>query len=126
MRAVDTNVVVRLIIRDDPRQVASAESFVTSGAWVSILALTETVWVLSSAYNLGSQEIATAVEKLLSHKHMVFQDRDIVAAALEDFRAKPVLGFSDCLMLQPARNSGHLPLGTFDRRLATLPDTHKL
>ena len=50
MRAVDTNVLVRLITRDDSRQAASAESFVEKGAWVSVLALTEAAWVLSTVY----------------------------------------------------------------------------
>jgi predicted nucleic-acid-binding protein len=50
MPAVDTNVLVRLIVRDDPRQVRAAEAFVQEGAWVSLLALAETTWVLASAY----------------------------------------------------------------------------
>ena len=47
MRAVDTNVLVRLIARDDSRQVESAESFIENGAWVSVLALAEATWCLS-------------------------------------------------------------------------------
>jgi predicted nucleic acid-binding protein len=54
MRAVDTNVLVRLITRDDPKQVAAAESFVTKGAWVSHVVLAETLWVLESVYELGA------------------------------------------------------------------------
>jgi predicted nucleic acid-binding protein len=53
MRAVDTNVLVRLITRDDPRQTASAESFITKGAWVSPLTLAEAMWVLGSVYELS-------------------------------------------------------------------------
>jgi predicted nucleic-acid-binding protein len=53
MRAVDTNVIVRLIVRDDPQQTAAAEHFVEKGAWVSNLALAETVWVLDSVYGLS-------------------------------------------------------------------------
>jgi predicted nucleic acid-binding protein len=49
-----------------------------------------------------------------------------VAAALELFRAKPSLGFSDCLTLQLARQAGHLPLGTFDRSLSKITGTQKL
>ena len=51
MRAVDTNVVVRLITRDQPKPVAAAETFVAKGAWVSLLALAETTWVLSAVYD---------------------------------------------------------------------------
>ena len=126
MRAVDTNVLVRLIIRDNPRQVASAEDFIGTGAWVSVLALAETTWVLSSVYELTAKQQATAIEMLLNHRHLVLQDPDMVAAALEIFRSRPALGFSDCLMLQAARKAGHLPLGTFDRNLAKVGGTKKL
>lgn len=54
---------------------------------------------------------------LLQHKHLTLQDSDVIAAALDLFRSRPALGFSDCLMLELARRSGHLPLGTFDRKL---------
>jgi predicted nucleic acid-binding protein len=63
---------------------------------------------------------------LLNHRDLVLQDPETVAEALELFRARPALGFSDCLMLQLARKAGHLPLGTFDRRLAKVDGTEKL
>jgi predicted nucleic-acid-binding protein len=126
MRAVDTNVLVRLITRDDASQAASADSFVEKGAWVSILALAEAAWVLTSVYELRAKDLARAIEMLLNHRDLVLQEADAVAQALELFRAKPALGFSDCLMLQLARKSGHLPLGTFDRNLAKVEGTQKL
>jgi len=49
-----------------------------------------------------------------------------VRAALDHFRAKPALGFSDCLVLEIARKAGHLPLGTFDRGLAKLEGVKRL
>lgn len=126
MRAVDTSVLVRLITRDDSRQVASAESFINKGAWVSVLALAEATWVLATVYELSSKDLARAIEMLLNHRDLVLQDPESVAAALDLFRAKPALGFSDCLMLQLARKAGHLPLGTFDRNLAKVEGTQKL
>jgi predicted nucleic-acid-binding protein len=51
MRAPDTNVLVRLITRDDKQQVAAADAFIASGAWVPHLALAETIWVLASVYD---------------------------------------------------------------------------
>lgn len=48
MRAVDTNVLVRLVARDDARQVDAAEAFVERGAWVSHLVLAEMTWVLGA------------------------------------------------------------------------------
>ena len=126
MRAVDTNVLVRLVTRDDARQVGAAEEFVERGAWVSHLVLAEATWVLTSVYERAPADIATAVDMLLNHEHLTLQDPDAVAAAVEDFRDRPALGFSDCLVLAIARKAGHLPLGTFDRSLAKLAGTHRL
>lgn len=120
MRAVDSNLLVRLVTRDDPRQTAAAERFVESGAWVSHLVLAEVVWVLDSVYGLKPPQLAVAVEMLLEHEHLTIQDADVVEAALEAFRARASLGFTDCLVLAIARKAGHLPLGTFDRRLSKL------
>ncbi len=126
MRAVDTNVLVRLIARDDPKQIAAAEAFVGKGAWVSHLALAEFTWVLSAVYERRPSEIAGALEMLLNHESFTLQESDVVASALERFRGRPALGFSDCLMLEVARKAGHLPLGTFDRNLAKLEGAEKL
>ena len=126
MRAVDTNVLVRLITRDDARQTASAENFVDKGAWVSTLVLAETIWVLGAVYELNCDDQVKAIEMLLEHRELVLHEREIVAAALELFRARPMLGFSDCLVIESARKAGNLPLGTFDRNLAKVEGTQKL
>ena len=126
MRAVDTNVLVRLITRDDSRQVAAAEAFVAGGAWVSHVVLVETVWVLSAVYGLGVAAIATAVEMLLNHQHLTVQDADVVATALVRYRTQPSITLSDYLALEIARKAGHVPLGTFDRQLARLDGAQKL
>lgn len=126
MPAVDTHVLIRLITRDDARQAAAADAFVAKGAWVSLLALTETIWVLEAVYQRKPTELAVAIEMLLNHKDLILQDFDVVVAALDLFRSRPTLGFSDCLMLQLARKGGQLPLGTFDRGLAKAQGTHLL
>ncbi len=123
MRAVDTNVVVRLLTRDDAAQVRLAEAFVEKGAWVSHLVLAETTWVLSAAYDLDHASIALAVEMLLNHRALTVQDADVVSAALSHYRRRPTLGFSDCLVLEIARKAGHIPLGTFDKNLSKLDGT---
>lgn len=126
MRAVDTNVLVRLMTRDDARQVAAAEAFVAKGAWVPQLALAEATWVLSSVYALDAVAISTAVAMLLNHKDLTLQDADVVTRALDTYRKRPKLGFSDCLMLEVSRKAGHLPFGTFDRDLARLEGAKRL
>lgn len=126
MRAVDTNVLVRLVARDDAEQARAAEDFVSKGAWVSHLVLAETLWVLDAAFDRSPDQIATAVDMLLNHKDLTLQDSEVVAAALDVYRKRPALGFSDCLVLEIARKAGHVPLGTFDRNLAKLSDVERL
>lgn len=126
MRAVDTNVLVRLVVRDDADQARAAEEFIASGAWVSHLVLAETTWVLDAVYDRSVEQITTAIDLLLNHEHLTVQDADVVAAATENFRRRPALGFSDCLVLEIARKAGYLPLGTFDRDLAKLDGAVRL
>ena len=120
MRAIDTNVVVRLTVRDDADQAAAAEAFIQGGAWVSLIVLAEFVWVLDSVYARTPKQIADGVALLMDHEHLVLQDADVVARAVAHYRRHRNVGFTDCLILEQARKAGHLPLGTFDRRLARL------
>jgi predicted nucleic-acid-binding protein len=126
MRAVDTNLLVRLVARDEPRQVAAAESFVARGAWVSHIVLVDAVWVLESVYELDRSARGRAVAMLLNHRDLTVQDADVVAAALNRFTAKSGVSFSDCLVLEVARKAGHVPLGTFDRELGKLDGAERL
>jgi predicted nucleic-acid-binding protein len=126
MLAVDTNVLVRLIVRDDPAQVSAAEKFVTKGAWVSQLVLAETLWVLDSVFELGREQVVKAVEMLLNHSHLTLQDADVVTTALGHYRKRSSVGFSDCLVLEIARKAGHIPIATFDRDFAKLDDVLRL
>jgi predicted nucleic-acid-binding protein len=120
MHAVDTDVLVRLIVRDDPRQATAADVFATRGAWVSHVVLVETTWVLDSVFGLGRVQIALAIEMLLDHRDLVVQDADVVAAALATYRKRSRVGFPDCMVLEIARKAGHTPLGTFDRHFSRL------
>ena len=126
MLAIDTKVLVRLLARDDEGQATAADQLVVKGAWVSHLVLAETVWVLDAVYERTPAQLAAAIELLLAHQTLVLQEADTVRAALAHFRAKPALGFSDCLVLEIARQAGHLPLATFDKALTKLSGVQKL
>jgi predicted nucleic-acid-binding protein len=126
VRSVDTNVLVRLLTRDDSKQVAAAEAFVARGAWVPQLVLAETTWVLTAVYDRGPDEIAAAVEMLLNHAHLSIQDPETVTAAVARFRRRPSVGFSDCLVAEIAKKAGHIPVGTFDRDFARFDDVERL
>jgi predicted nucleic-acid-binding protein len=126
MRAVDTNVVVRLIARDDEEQAQRAEDFIAGGAWVSWLVLAETVWVLESVFEITKAKLCTAISMLLEHQQLVIQDTEVVRIALNDYKASRGVGFTDCLVVAIARKNGHSPTGTFDKRLAKLSDVEAL
>ena len=126
MLAVDTNVLVRLLARDDARQALAADQAIARGAWISHLVLAEAVWVLDAVYTRTAKQLIAALDLLLIHESLVLQDADVVGAALTQFRAKPALGFSDCLVLEIARKAGHMPLATFDKALAKLAGVQKL
>jgi predicted nucleic-acid-binding protein len=80
----------------------------------------EATWVVAAVYGLTHTEITTAIDMLLHHRDLTIEEFDTIAAALEQYRNRPALGFSDCLILETARKAGHLPLGTFDRNLSKL------
>lgn len=126
MLAIDTNVLVRLLARDDTKQALATDQAVAKGAWISHLVLAEAIWVLDAVYARSPKQLIAALDLLLLHESLVLQDADVVSAALAQFRAKPALGFSDCLVLEIARKAGHLPLATFDRALAKLTGAKKL
>ena len=126
MLAIDANVLLRLLARDDTKQALAADQAVAKGAWISHLVLAETIWVLDAVYARSPKQLIAALDLLLVHESLVLQDADVVSAALAQFRAKPALGFSDCLVLEIARKAGHLPLATFDKALAKLTGAKKL
>jgi|SRR5215467_2243030 len=83
MRALDTNVLVRLVTRDDRKQVAAAEAFVSKGAWVvSTLVLVEATWVLTAMYEPTHAEMATAIDMLLHHRDLTLQPQRRAATIL--------------------------------------------
>ena len=83
MIAVDTNVLVRLLTGDEPRQEAAARSLFASGPiWIAKTVLLETGWVLRSLYGFEESAIRAAFTKLLGLKNVHAEDESSVAAAL--------------------------------------------
>jgi predicted nucleic-acid-binding protein len=126
MLAVDTNVLVRLLARDDAGQAAAADAAIAKGAWVSHWVLAESIGVLDAIYERTPKQLIAALELLMAHESLTLQEADVVSAALAQFRTKPALGFSDCLVLEIARKAGHQPLATFDKALGRLAGTQRL
>lgn len=119
-RAADTNVIVRLIARDDAKQLASAMARASAGLWVSHVVLVEVTWVLESTYGRARADIANALDLLLDQPDLTIESPDVVRAAVAQFRAERGIDFADSLILEIARKAGQIPLLTFDRSLSKL------
>lgn len=127
MASADTNVLVRLLTNDEPKQAGAARRFIaTHGPLrVSQLALAEALWVLDGTYRLDRADQAEVVEAMLAGAEFVLERETEVEAALRSFRASKA-DFSDCLLLANATAAGELPLATFDRALGKLPGAQPL
>ena len=126
MVSVDTNILIRIITRDDEEQAHRAEAFIKRGAWISLLVLAETVWVLARGYGRTTRQLIEMIEILLAHENLSLEEAKVVEDALTAFKKRPVVGFSDHLFLEIARKAGHTPLGTFDLNLAKLDGVEKI
>ena len=118
MILLDTNALVRLIVRDDPVKGEKAEAFVALSAWVSQLVLTETIWVLESVYGLSRVQIATVVGILVQRDRLTLQGDDAVRGAHAAFERDQSVVSSECLIVEAARKAGHLPVSTFDKAMS--------
>lgn len=123
MRAIDTNVVVRLLVRDDDEQRRRAEALLRQpgGVWIALVALVETVWVLRSAYKFERSAIARVVKALLQTEGVVVEDEQLAQSALTSFEAGTA-DFADYVILESARRANALPLWTFDEKLLRAKD----
>ena len=125
MLGVDTNVLVRYLIRDDQSQYEKArrliEREVSKGepVLVSMLVLLETEWVLRSRYELAKAEIVTAVSALLDTADLVFEDEPSVEHAVYSWKDSAA-DFADCLIEARNRRLGCRATATFDGRALKL------
>lgn len=115
MIGLDTNVVVRVLIRDEPSQTKRAlELFESEALWMSKTVLLETEWVLRSAYSLSRGEILEGIRKLLGYPHVKVEDRLVVLRALH--WSESGLDFADALHLASVGPADRF--ATFDGPLA--------
>jgi predicted nucleic-acid-binding protein len=124
--ALDTNVLVRLLVRDDPAQYASAQRLVGEAAAgdepviILVGVLLETEWVLRSRYRLDKASIAGAFAALLESADVAFEHLPTVEQALYVWARHPDADFADCLLTARAAHLGRRFL-TFDVGAAGLP-----
>lgn len=114
MRAVETSLIVRLIVRDNIGQSELAERIVANGAFVPVTVLQETAWVLASFYRLSRSEIAESLLDLMSMPNVYVAPEDAIRWALERFRSKGDI--ADLFHIASATDCDSIL--TFDRRMA--------
>ena len=122
MEAFDTNVIVRLLVRDDDEQYRRAElifrrATAGPGVWLASVVLVEVVWVLRVAYKFDRAASAASLRRLIQTDGVQVDDQPTTRLALAAFEAGTA-DFADYLILESARRDGALPLHTFDERLS--------
>jgi predicted nucleic-acid-binding protein len=121
MIGLDTNVLLRLFVADDPEQAQQARRFVDetctpeTPAFVNCVVLTELSWVLAQSYDYSRSEVATVIEGLLDGDDRIVQHREAVIASLADYKGGRI-EFVDALILHINRTHGCSMTVTFDRK----------
>ena len=121
MAAIDTNVLVRLVTKDDESQYKKAQAFVERNQPVLVtqLSVLELVWVLMSRYSLDKARTCRVVQALLETRELNIQAPRILEAALETWKRSKA-DFADCFILETVMDASESPLGTFDAALGKL------
>jgi predicted nucleic-acid-binding protein len=118
MIGLDTNVLVRYIMQDDPKQSPKATRLIESltpetPGFVPLIVVIELVWVLTSCYELTRDQVAHALDTLLRAKEIVLDHAEQVSQALRVFGASSA-DFADCLIERTAAAAGCEKTMTFD------------
>jgi predicted nucleic-acid-binding protein len=123
--ALDTNVLVRLVTRDDEKQAQRAKAVFDKhadeegGLFVSDIVLVELCWTLSKSYGLARAEIARTVRALFDNASIALESAAAVRDALASFEAGSA-DFPDCLIVAKAVHAGCARTLSFDRRMGSL------
>lgn len=122
MIALDTNVLVRFLVKDDPVQSSQSKALIQAAidsaepCFVSEVVLCELVWVLTFSYKVERQAIWRILEQLLRAEHLAFPATDRLAQAHAAYRSGKG-DFADYLIREGAREAGCSSVATFDRAL---------
>lgn len=118
MIGLDTNVLVRYIMQDDPRQSAKATKLIESleadrPGFIGMVSIVELYWVLTSCYDLTNAQVRQALDLLLRTRQIVVDRADQVLRALKVFETGKA-DFADCLIERAAAAAGCEKTMTFD------------
>ena len=117
MIGLDTNVLLRVFVDDEPKQVAAVRRFVEraapDGLFISDLVLAETVWTLARRFRAKKDRVVEVLRQLLERAEFVFENRHDFRAALRAFASGRV-DFADCLIAMRSRRLGVATTVSFD------------
>jgi predicted nucleic-acid-binding protein len=125
MIGIDTNVLLRLLVREHDGQLKAAERFIDTHCsgddpgYVSRIVIAEIAWVLKDVYDYDRSQIAGAIRGILNVSQFEIDSADEVHAAVTDFEKFPA-GFTDCLIARTNASAGCDYTVTFDRKAAKL------
>ena len=125
MAALDTNILVRYLVRDDARQLALAQSLMARAVqagdalFVPVTVVIELEWVLRASFGFAKPDILATMTALLSTVELSIESESAIEVALRLYEAGSA-DFSDCVHIGLAHQVGETPLWTFDKRCARL------
>jgi predicted nucleic-acid-binding protein len=118
MIGLDTNVLVRCVMQDDPKQSPKAGKLIdamdgTQRGFISVVSVVETVWVLSACYDLNREQVTQALDLLLHANQLSAQQADQVLPARRVLASSKAY-FADCLIERSAAQAGCEKTMSFD------------
>ncbi len=113
MRGIDTNILARVIVRDDPLQAKLAEAALQDLVFISLTVLMETVWLLTSRFRMSRGDIVQSLHDIFSLSTVVIEQEAHVNWALQRFHAGA--GFAD--MIHLIANQHTSAFLTFDKTM---------
>lgn len=122
MKGIDTNILVRYLVRDDKKQAEAASAYLRKVAdsgeliFINVVVLCELVWVLESAYNFYRKEIADVCERILKTRQFDIESKETVRGAVNDYK-KGRADLADYLIGRVNTSKGCDYTATFDRSL---------
>ena len=126
MVGLDTNVLVRFLLRDDQKQAEQAQKAIEDAladgepVVVSLLTMLETEWVLRSCAAIGKKTVISAFRKLLESRDLRIEQEEVLEEALYHYENNTV-DFADCLMASRYTRLGCSAMLTFDKKAANVP-----
>jgi len=122
MIGLDTNILVRYLVKDDPEQTRLAVNLIYSltpaePGWVAQATMLELVWALTRIYRVKRNQAVAILDTLLASRYIVIEQDEIARASVRLYRAHNI-DFADCLISCGGKAAGCSKIMTFDRKAA--------